>query len=87
MQVEPMKPTLQPPGTKRLKLKYDQLLKFCLHFAFKFKLCRYNEVTLGRDLQQAMVRRCTLTVSEPVLKAKAYDFRQAMVSALEATIC
>ena len=41
MQVDPIKPTLKAPGTKRLKLKYDGLLS---SFAFKFNLRRYNEV-------------------------------------------
>jgi hypothetical protein len=33
-----MRPKLIPPGTKRLKLKYDKPL---LYFAFKFNLRRY----------------------------------------------
>jgi hypothetical protein len=36
-----MKPKLKPTGTKRLKLKCDILLS---NSAFKFKLCRYNQV-------------------------------------------
>jgi hypothetical protein len=39
VQVDPMKPTLKAPGTKRLKLKHDQPLR---NFAFKFKLRRYD---------------------------------------------
>ena len=38
MQVDPVKPTLQPTGTKRLKLKCDVLLS---SFAFGFNLRRY----------------------------------------------
>jgi len=38
MQVDPMKPTLKAPGTKRLKLKYDKLLSILLQFCFQFKL-------------------------------------------------
>ena len=38
MQVDPIKPTLKAPGTKRLKLKYDKVLS---SFAFKFNLRRY----------------------------------------------
>jgi len=34
-----MRPKLKPPGTKRLKLKFDILLS---NFAFKFSLRRYN---------------------------------------------
>jgi len=37
VQVDPIKPTLKPPGTKRLKLKYDELLS---SFAFNFNLRR-----------------------------------------------
>jgi hypothetical protein len=40
VQVDPMKPTLNPIGTKPLKLKYDELLP---KFAFKFNLRRYTE--------------------------------------------
>ncbi len=39
VQVEPMKPMLKAPGTKRLKLKYDGPLSFC---ALKMNLRRYN---------------------------------------------
>ena len=38
VQVNLMKPTLKPPGTKRLKPKYDEPLS---NFAFKFNLRRY----------------------------------------------
>ena len=38
MQIDPIKPKLKPPGIKRLKLKYDELLS---RFAFKFNLRRY----------------------------------------------
>jgi hypothetical protein len=46
-----MKPKLKPPGTKRLKLKFDILLPTP---AFKFNLRRYNltlTLILGRALQ------------------------------------
>ena len=39
VQVDPMKPKLRPPGTKRLKLEYDGLPS---DFAFKFNLRRYS---------------------------------------------
>ena len=39
MQVDPIKPTLKPPGTKHLKLKCEILLSTS---AFKFNLRRYN---------------------------------------------
>ena len=38
MQVDPIKPKLKLPGTKRLKLKYDELPS---NFAFNFSLRRY----------------------------------------------
>jgi len=39
VQVDPIKPTLTAPGTKRLKLKYDKPLS---SFAYNFHLRRYN---------------------------------------------
>ena len=44
MQVDPVKPTLKPPGTKRLILVYDELLS---NFAFHFNLRRSNLVPFG----------------------------------------
>ena len=41
MQLDPMKPTLKEPGSKRSKLKYDALLS---SFTYKFKLRRYDAV-------------------------------------------
>jgi len=38
-QVEAMEPTLQAPGSKRLKLESEELLA---NFGFKFNLRRYN---------------------------------------------
>ena len=39
VQVDPMKPKLKPPGTKRLKVNYDILLSIS---AFNFILRRYS---------------------------------------------
>jgi len=39
VQVDPIKPTLKAPGSKRLKLECDEPLS---HFAFNFNLRRYN---------------------------------------------
>ena len=39
VQVDPVKPTLKAPGTKRLKLIYAELLS---NFGFKFNLRRYT---------------------------------------------
>jgi hypothetical protein len=38
VQVDPIKPTLKPPGTKRLKLKYEKLVS---SFGFNVNLRRY----------------------------------------------
>jgi hypothetical protein len=46
---------LKAPGTKRLKLKYNELLS---NFTFKFDLCRYNEV-------HATCRQAEMTGLEP----------------------
>ena len=43
MQVDPIKSTLELPGTKRLKLTHDALLS---SFALKFNLDRYSEALL-----------------------------------------
>jgi len=43
VQVDPIKRTLKPPGTKRLTQKNDELLSHC---AFKFNSRRYNVVRL-----------------------------------------
>ena len=39
MQVDPIKPTLKAPGSKRLKLEYEKLLSNC---AIIFRLRRYS---------------------------------------------
>jgi hypothetical protein len=39
MHVDPFKPTLKAPGTKRLKLDYDKSVS---NFAFKFNLRGYS---------------------------------------------
>ena len=54
MQVDPIKPTLEAPGTKRLRLKSDEVVS---NFAFKFNLRPYTKLrelwdsvkTVGRD--------------------------------------
>ena len=76
MQVDPIKPTLKAPGTKRLKLKCDEPL---LNFAFNSKLRRYNMamvdwlIAARADVNAARsdgytplkVGRCRLTLSHP----------------------
>ena len=39
MQIDPIKPTLKPPGIKLVKLKFDTPLS---NFAFSFNMRRYN---------------------------------------------
>ena len=53
MQVDPIKPTLKAPGTKRLKLEYDGLLS---NFAFKFNLRRYTQGLLAEAAVGAYTR-------------------------------
>jgi hypothetical protein len=43
VQLDHIKPTLKPPGTKQLKLNCDELLS---DFAFNFNLRRYNKVAV-----------------------------------------
>ena len=88
MQVDPIKPKMKAPGSKRLKLQYDALLS---KFGLEFSLRCYSEAAVaeleeerGRSAVVAAVAedkvgRCRLTVSESELKA-------TMVSALEPVI-
>ena len=43
-----MKPKLKPPGTRRLKLKHEELLS---NFGFKFNLRSYIPETMPRLLK------------------------------------
>jgi len=51
VQVDPIKPTLKAPGTKRLKLKHDEPLS---NFAFKFNLRRYTKETTWGPLEEVI---------------------------------
>jgi hypothetical protein len=64
VQVVPIKPTLKPPGTKRLKLIYDKLLSRC---AFKFILRRYNEGGLKFRLDDSEDGRSVAGANTPPL--------------------
>jgi hypothetical protein len=46
VQVEPIKPVLKAPGTKRSKLKYDEQLSTP---AFKYNLHRYKQCVFVRS--------------------------------------
>ena len=54
MQVDPIKPNLKAPGSKRLKLKYDEPLS---NFAFNFNLRRYIEAEDARILTDMSLMR------------------------------
>jgi len=72
VQVDPAKPMLKAPGTKRLKLTYDEMLS-SLDFEFKLRryskephaasLLTYHNIRYQMRLCQAMhkVRWCRLT--------------------------
>jgi len=70
VQVDPMKPKLKPPGTKRSKLEYDGLLS---NHGFKFSLRCYTselflspaEIAAMHAVKKPPVRRCRLTLSNP----------------------
>jgi transcriptional adapter 2-alpha len=81
MQVDPIKPTSKPTGTKRLKLKRDEQLSIS---AFKFNLRRHNEGNCSDltgynvkrdefdpeydcDAELPLAGRCRLTLSNPRL--------------------
>ena len=49
VQVDPVKPTLKAPGTKRFTVKYEKLLTVS---AFKFNLRRYSVVDAVRTGRQ-----------------------------------
>jgi len=56
VQVDPIKPTLKAPGTKRLKLKRDGPLS---SFGFKFNLSPYipePDFNLNRIVEHSVVR-------------------------------
>jgi len=65
VQLDPIKPKLKPPGTKRLKLAYDGLLS---NFAFKFNLRRYTKDTL--DMEKKL--------NETVKAIPMSEFRRAL---------
>jgi hypothetical protein len=58
VQVDPIKPMLKAPGTKRLKLEYDKLLS---SFAFNFNLRRYTTAAV----REVAARHSAVGVSSP----------------------
>ena len=60
VQIDPIKPKFKAPGTKRSKLKSDELLS---NFAFKTNLRRYDVVHVsGNVYHSGVVGRCRLTI-------------------------
>ena len=60
VQVEPIKPTLKAPGTKRLKLQYDVLLS---SFLFKFNLRHYTTPPSSCASWQGLVHSSTFQLN------------------------
>jgi hypothetical protein len=68
VQVDPIKPKLEPPGTKRLKPKCDIPVSTS---AFKFNLRRYSQLDASMPVEAGdtlylprLVGRCQLTLSK-----------------------
>jgi len=62
VQVHPITPALKPPGTKRLKLKYEKVLS---KFAFNFNLRHHTpagQTEAALDALFALVGRCRLSL-------------------------
>ena len=71
MQVDPIKPTLKPPGTKlkppgtkHLKLKFDELLS---NLAFQINLRRYSEGTFTSFINFGDTCRLVGGINQPKL--------------------
>ena len=47
VQLDPMKPTVKAPGTKRLRLKYDRLLSILPQICFQIQLAPLHHGGLG----------------------------------------
>jgi hypothetical protein len=60
VQIDPIRPTLKPTGTKRLKLQYDEMLS---NFAINFNLRRY---TTAPNVASATVADIEFTSPVPV---------------------
>ena len=69
MQVDPIKPTVKAPESRRLKQNFDELLsngalKFTLRPYTKVVFAPFNEDTVG-VYDTATVRRCRSILSNP----------------------
>jgi len=76
VQVDPTKPMLKAPGTKRLKLNYDNCFQFCFNSAFKFNLRRYNKA-VGNDALESI-----LSKNIPINTADE-KFNEAIISSVD----
>jgi hypothetical protein len=65
VQVDPIKPTLKAPGTKRLKLKFEKVLS---NFAFKFNLRRYTKVNALAAAETADGERASANAAVTALR-------------------
>jgi hypothetical protein len=81
--VEPIKPTLRAPGTKRLKLKCDKLLS---SFAFKIKLRRYNEDGESRGVQARHDVRAVWNVRGRGLHSFPFPLNLSLISPIFAQL-
>ena len=59
VRVDPIKPTLKAPGTKRLNLEYDEVLSN-VAFDINMRLYTMEPVPDASVLAQLEARRCTL---------------------------
>jgi hypothetical protein len=75
-QVEPIKPTLKLPGTKRLKLECDEPIS---KFALKFNLRRYNPASGSKTPLTDSIRQMTAT-------AGGISFAKLQASVQEAAV-
>jgi len=53
VQVDPIKPTMKPPGNKHLKLKYDELLPILLSICFQSRYPEERIAALVATMEEA----------------------------------
>jgi len=68
VQVEPFTPTLKAPGSKHLKLQYDQTLST---FAFKFNLHRFDKAAKAEKAAAARAAAAEKATADKAAKAPA----------------
>jgi len=81
VQLDPIKPKLKPPGTKRLKLEYDGMLS---DFGFKSNLRRYIK---GAELTSKVAAlEASLAAATAAAKAKREEYETAKAGADEVAV-